>query len=69
LNTDERIIDLEIRLARQDDLLDALNQTVYRQQEKIDRLETLCAELARRLKDLAAGATPPETVDEKPPHY
>lgn len=69
MNTEERLIDLEIKAARQDDLLDTLNQTVYQQQKKIDHLEALCAELARRIKDIAAGATLRGPVDERPPHY
>lgn len=65
---DERLENLEIRLASQDDLLDALNQTVYRQQKKIDELEVLCAALARRITELpeqASGGLP----HDKPPHY
>lgn len=64
----ERLEDLEIRLASQDDLLDTLNQTIYRQQKKIDELDALCAALARRLTELptqASGGLP----HEKPPHY
>lgn len=70
MNTEEKIIDLEIRLSRQDDLLDTLNTQVYRQQKKIDELETLCKLLATRLQDVAqqAGQRQP-VVDERPPHY
>ena len=35
---DERLVDIEIKLARQEDLLDTLNTTVYRQQRRIDGL-------------------------------
>jgi uncharacterized coiled-coil protein SlyX len=35
MNTEERLIDLEIRLSRQDDLVDTLNTQVYRQQKKL----------------------------------
>ncbi len=69
MTSDERVIDLEIKLARQDDLLDALNQTVYRQQKQIDHLEVLCAELARRLKELASGASERGPAHDRPPHY
>ncbi|HVL75815.1 MAG TPA: SlyX family protein [Noviherbaspirillum sp.] len=66
--SEERLVDLEIRIARQDDLLDVLNQTVYRQQKKIDELEALCTALARHVKDMrdAAAAAP---ANDKPPHY
>ncbi|MBC3869309.1 MULTISPECIES: SlyX family protein [Undibacterium] len=70
MNTEERLIDLELRLSRQDDLVDTLNTQVYRQQKKIDELEALCVALAGRLKELAVMAAQKNTViDEKPPHY
>ena len=39
MTNEERLIDLEIRITRQDDLVDTLNTQVYRQQLKIDELE------------------------------
>ena len=69
MTTEDRLVDIEIRLARQEDLIDTLNQTVYRQQKKIDELEALCAALARHIRemrDVAAAAGP---ANEKPPHY
>lgn len=66
MQTDERLVELEIKVTRQDDLLDVLNQTVYRQQKRIDELEALCAALARHLQDLREGAAP---LNETPPHY
>lgn len=68
MNTEERLVEIEIKLARQEDLVDTLNQTVYRQQKKIDELEALCAALARHVREMreAAAAGP---ANEKPPHY
>ncbi|MBS0309305.1 MAG: SlyX family protein [Proteobacteria bacterium] len=68
MQTEERFIDIEIKLTRQEDLVDALNQTIYRQQQKIDELETLCTALARHvgaLRDAASAGS----GNEKPPHY
>jgi SlyX protein len=67
LTADERLIELEIKLTRQDDMLDALNQVVYQQQKKIDHLEALCIELARRIREAADAGGGPR--DERPPHY
>lgn len=67
MTTDERLVELEIKVTRQDDLLDTLNQTVYRQQKRIDELEALCTALARHLKDMREVASAP--ANEKPPHY
>ena len=66
---EERLIELEIKVTRQEDLLDALNKTIYEQQKKIDNLEKLCIELARRLKEVAASASERLPINEKPPHY
>jgi SlyX protein len=70
MTTEERLIDLEIRLTRQDDLVDTLNTQVYRQQKKIDELEALCAAMAARLREVAVAASQrTAVVDERPPHY
>jgi SlyX protein len=66
---ENRLIDIEIKLARQEDLVDTLNQTIYRHQKKIDELEALCLALARRLKEVQQGASDRGPADEIPPHY
>lgn len=66
---EDRLVDIEIRLARQDDLLETLNQTVFRQQRKIDELEALCSALARRIREIREAAGEPGPANEKPPHY
>jgi SlyX protein len=68
---EERMIEIEIKISRQEDLLDTLNQLVYQQQKKIDQLDALCSNLGRQLLDMqarneAGGQSP---VHEKPPHY
>jgi len=65
---EDRIIDIEIKLTRQEDLLETLNKTVYEQQKKLDELEAACAALALRVKELteASQQTP---LNEPPPHY
>lgn len=69
MTTEERIADIEIKLARQEDMVDTLNKTIYQQQKKIDELEALCAALARRVKDMRDTMTEGNPVNEKPPHY
>jgi SlyX protein len=69
LSTEDRLVEVEIRLARQEDMIDALNQTVYQQQKKIDEMEALCTALARHIKDMRQAATATGPFDEKPPHY
>jgi SlyX protein len=69
MTNEERLVDIEIKLARQEDLVETLNQMVYRQQQKIDQLESLCSALARHLKEIRQAATEAGSANEKPPHY
>jgi SlyX protein len=69
MNHEDRMVDIEIKLARQDDMLDELNKLVYRQQLKIDQLEALCTALARRIKDAADNSNAGQAANERPPHY
>ncbi len=70
MTNEERLIDLEIRISRQDDLVETLNTQVYRQQQKIDELEALCLAMLGRMREFAASASERTGInDEKPPHY
>jgi len=69
MSPEDRLNELEIKLARQDDVVDALNRMVYEQQKKIDELEALCAGLAMRIKEMREAASEVMPADEKPPHY
>lgn len=65
---EDRFVDIEIKLAHQEDLVDSLNQTVYQQARRIDQLETMVQQLAEHLRTLReAGQQNP--VNERPPHY
>lgn len=66
---EERLVNLESKLAHQEYLLDVLNQTVYEQQKKIDELDALCIALAKRLVDVHARLPDGPPANEKPPHY
>ena len=65
---EDRIVDIEIKLPRQEDLVDTLNKTVYEQQKKIDELETFCTALALRVRELT-DAVQQNPLNERPPHY
>jgi SlyX protein len=66
---DDRIIELEIKAAYQEDLLQELNKIVGQQQLQIDRLEATCRLLNERIKSLPAEGSSGETIEEVPPHY
>jgi SlyX protein len=65
----DRIIELEIKTAYQEDLLQALNKIVGNQQQQIDRLEATCRLLNERIKSLSTEGGSGESTDEVPPHY
>jgi SlyX protein len=65
--TEDRFVEIEIKLAHQEDLVESLNQMVYEQQKRMDRLEALCGALARHLRDGAHDGQ--NALNEKPPHY
>jgi len=65
-----RITELEVKLAFAEDLLDTLNQTVFRQQEQIDRLQhELRAVRQQMLQASQLGTEERSLRDEIPPHY
>jgi len=65
---ENRITELEIKLAYQEDLLQALDKVVTDQQMQISRLEKLCHVLNERVKNLAESEAVGQTI-EIPPHY
>lgn len=67
--SEERFIDIETRLAHQDQLLHELNEVVTGQQARIMDLEELCRALLERVRSLDDGLTAGNPVDERPPHY
>lgn len=67
MNTEDRFVDIEIKLVHQEDMVESLNQRVYEQQKQIDKLEGTLAALVQHLRDNAAGQQAP--LNERPPHY
>jgi len=67
-DTERRLTDLEIKLGLADDMLDQLNQTLFRQQQMIERLARELNELRHQVPD-SAGGTFRSLHDDIPPHY
>ena len=67
--SEDRFIDLESRLAHQDQLLNELNDVVTDQQAKIMQLEELCRSLLNRVRSLGDESPEGDPADERPPHY
>jgi SlyX protein len=65
---ESRLAEIETKLSFSEELLEALNRTVYRQQQQIDQLQL---EL-RALREQVRTALPAQSRhlrDETPPHY
>ncbi len=67
--TEDRITELETKLAFAEDLLDTLNQTVIRQQRQLDSLQEQFRLLHQQVRDSQSDAKPTTPRDEIPPHY
>ena len=66
---DNRLVDLEVKAAYAEDLLDQLNTLVYQQQQQIDALMRELRQLRERLPESGGGAEVRNLRDEIPPHY
>ena len=67
--SEERFVDLETRLAHQDQLLHELNNVVTEQQAKLMQLDELCRALIDRVRSMGEGVSSGSPDDERPPHY
>ena len=68
--SEDRLIDIETKLAYQEDLLEQLNGIVTEQQKQIDQLTEVCQKLVDRMVDMIEDGQGGSKSDaEKPPHY
>jgi len=66
--TEDRITNLEIKLSFTEDLIDQLNQTIYKQQQQIEFLYRELNSIKEQSSNGdSAGNNSPK--DEIPPHY
>lgn len=68
MNTEDRFINIEIKLAYAEDMVDSLNERIHEQQKQIDKLEQLCAALAQHARN-ASQSSGGQLPHERPPHY
>lgn len=68
---EERLAELESRLAFQDDIIDKLNRVVTRQDRELLELKQQLIDLAARVREFhdAAAVSGPASGIEIPPHY
>jgi SlyX protein len=66
---ESRLTDLEVKVAFQDDLLEALNRLVASQQDHIGRLQGDMRYLYEQMKTLQPIAMGSSEAELPPPHY
>jgi SlyX protein len=73
--TEEQLINLEAKLAHQEQSILELSEEIYKQQKQIAQLEQTCQFLLAQVRaieksgGLATSGGPAESASEKPPHY
>jgi SlyX protein len=65
----ERLTELEVRVAFQEKTIQDLNEVVTRQQRQIDRLTQELEAMKSRLAALAPSMVIPPEEEKPPPHY
>ena len=65
---DKRLTELEIKVGLADDLIDQINQTLFRQQQQIEFLAKELASLRHQMPH-ERNTQLPSLRDELPPHY
>jgi len=66
---DERLIELETRMAFQDNTLQTLNSVILRQQKEIDVLRHEIDVLKTQIKTLSPSLVASRAEETPPPHY
>lgn len=66
---EDRLAELEMQLAFQDNTIQELNAVVIRQQEQIDQLLRELELIKDKLRDLKSSSVVPQSEETPPPHY
>lgn len=66
---EQRIVEIESKLAHQELSLEELNTVVTEQSSRLTRLEDLTERLLERVQSLSDSGGAAAAGDERPPHY
>lgn len=71
MTIEDRLVNIETKIAFQEDTVEELNKVIYQQQQQLERLEAICASLVNHIRDLreTISENPAVAENEKPPHY
>jgi SlyX protein len=68
--SDNKLVELEEKISYLQNMLDDLNMVVFRQGEKIEKLNNQIKETNEKLINQSESqSSQSEVVDDKPPHY
>ena len=67
--SEDRLIDIESKLAHQEQLLIELNDVLTEQQGRLMQLEQLSTSLLERVRAIGDATPEDGPLDERPPHY
>jgi SlyX protein len=67
---EERLIDIETKIAYQEMTIKDLNDVICEQQQEIEKLGSICDTLVKQISELSEfGLGIDAPANEKPPHY
>ncbi len=66
---EQRLIDIEIKIAHQELVISELNQVITKQQATIDELQKGLKNFLKRYRELNGDEGAGTPISEKPPHY
>lgn len=69
MELEQRINEVETRLAFQETTLQELNEVLTSQQQQLTQLHALVEKLRERIVELASNLQPDSSVEPPPPHY
>ncbi|WP_040976052.1 SlyX family protein [Necropsobacter massiliensis] len=68
-NSDQRLAELETKIAFQEKMLEDLNQALVAQQFALDKMQLQLRYLANKLKDMQPSNIASQAEETPPPHY
>lgn len=68
-NIEQRLIDLEMKVAFQDDTIDSLSEEIALLNELIDRQRTQLEYVANKMGEMVQAPLGAQTPEPPPPHY
>ena len=67
--TEERLTELEAKIAHQEQSILELSEEIYRQQKQLTRLEQTCQYLLEQARAISESRGPADSGTGQPPHY